>query len=187
MPPPRIPAAPTPSSLHDAAMRHIARYATTGAGLARVLDRRVDRWARAATPDPQEVRAAKAAGRVVVEKLVAAGLVDDAAFAASRARNLGKSGHSRRGITAHLASRGIGAETARAVLPEDPEAELAAAVVFTRRRRIGAFAASDADADAHRRALGMLARAGFAQEVASRALRMPPEDAEALVLRVRQG
>jgi hypothetical protein len=32
----------------------------------------------------------------------------------------------------------------------------------------------------------MLARAGFAQEIASRALRMDPEEAEAAVLRLRQ-
>ncbi len=183
---PKPAAVPTPANLNEAALRHLARYAATAAGLVRVLDRRVDRWARSEAAEPEAVRTARAAAREVVAKQVAAGLVDDGAFAASRVRNLGKSGHSRRGIAAHLAARGIGAETAHAALPDDPESELVAAVMFTRRRRIGAFAAAAPDADQFRKALGMLARAGFAQDVATSALRMAAEDAEAIVLRLRQ-
>jgi hypothetical protein len=37
------------------------------------------------------------------------------------------------------------------------------------------------------RELAMLARAGFSQEVASKALRMDREEAEAIVLKLRQG
>jgi regulatory protein len=177
---------PTGARLHEAALAHLARYAATQAGLVRVLDRRVERWARAAEAEAEEVRAAKAVVRAVVAKLAASGLVDDAAFAASRARSLMRGGRSRRAVAAHLLARGVSGEALRAALPGDPETELAAALALARRRRIGPFRAGEADEDGRRKELGMLARAGFAQDVASRALAMDAEAAEALVIGLRR-
>ena len=179
-------APPGEAALHEAALRHLARYAATASGLARVLDRRCERWAREA--DPELAAAARpglrAAVRAVVARLQAAGAVDDAAFAASRARSLTRAGRSRRAIAAHLAARGVAEAAARGALPDDPEAELAAALAFARRRRIGPFGAAGGDAT---RALGMLARAGFSRDVAERALGTEVEEAEALVARLRRG
>ncbi|NVN30925.1 regulatory protein RecX, partial [Endobacter medicaginis] len=44
--PSRRPPGPPPSGhvLHEAALRHLARFAATRAGLLRVLDRRIARW-----------------------------------------------------------------------------------------------------------------------------------------------
>jgi regulatory protein len=177
---------PTESRLHEAALAHLARYGTTQAGLVRVLDRRVDRWARAAgDPDPEQVRAAKLAARKVAARLVASGVVDDAAFAASRARSLTRAGRSRRAVAAHLAARGVAGEIAQRALPDDPEAELAAALAFARRRRIGPFRREET-ADDPRRALGMLARAGFGHDVANSALSMDPAAAEDMLIRLKQ-
>lgn len=169
-------------------MAHLARYATTRAGLLRVLDRRIQRWARAAQDDndvhgtdiAEAAASARQAARAVADRLVSLGLIDDAAFAASRARTLARAGRSQRAVAAHLAARGIDSETARAALADDPEAEFAAAVAFTKRRRIGAFRTTPPDADQRKRELGMLARAGFAQDVASRALRLDRASAEQL-------
>ena len=80
----------------------------------------------------------------------------------------------------------MGAEDVAAALPEDADGELAAAVATARRRRIGPFRRAPADAVAARKELAMLARAGFSQDVASRALRMMPDAAEALINRLRQ-
>lgn len=186
-------AAPTQSRLHEQALAHLARFATTQVGLVRVLDRKIDRWARAAAgegQDPDAIaaasQAARAAARAVAARLVASGVVDDAAFAASRVRSLTRAGRSRRGTAAHLAARGVAGETLRDALPEDPEAELSAAIAFARRRRIGPFATAEPDTDTRRRALGMMARAGFAQSVANQALAMLPEEAEAMLLRLKQ-
>jgi regulatory protein len=183
---------PDEAALYEAALAHVARYATTEAGLARVLNRRVDRWARAVgeQDDPEALHAAVAAARkavrAVVARLVKLGAVNDAAFAAARARSLGRAGRSRIAVAAHLAARGVAREIAQAALPDDPEAELGAAVLFAHRRRIGPFRRTEAGPDSGRRELGMLARAGFAQPVAEAALEMAPEDAEALVLRLRR-
>jgi regulatory protein len=175
---------PTERTLHDAALAHLARYGTTRQGLLRVLERRVERWARAVeNVDPEIVQAARAAARVVADRLVAAGAVDDAAFAESRARSLARTGRSRRAIAAHLAARGVDGEVTQAVLPQDPAEDLAAAVALARRRRIGPFRRGEQD---HFRELGMLARAGFSREIAEQALWMDPDAAEALLIRLRQ-
>jgi regulatory protein len=185
MPPPPIPGPPPDArSLHDAAVRHLARYSATQAGLLRVLGRRIDRWARAAEADAEIVAAAQRAARDVVAKLAAVGAVDDAAFAASRARSLARAGRSRRAIGAHLAARGVSAELT-AALPDDPEAELAAALAYARRRRLGPFR-QPPDPEQQMRDLARLARAGFPQSIATQVLRMDPDEAEERVIAARQ-
>jgi regulatory protein len=178
---------PDEAELREAALAHLARYATTCAGLIRVLDRRVERWSRKAGDEAGlAVETARRTVREVVARLAAAGAVDDAAFAESRVRTLARAGRSRRAVAAYLAQRGVAAETARAALTGDDETELVAALSLARRRRIGPFRRGEADAETLRRELGVLARAGFGQEIASRALRMEPAAAEALVLRLRR-
>ncbi len=178
---------PDQANLHEAALRYLARYGCSVAGLTRVLDRRVARWTRAVQPGPDAAEAARAAVRVVVARIAAAGAVDDAAFAEARARSLTRAGRSRRAIAAHLASRGIDPALARAALPDDPEHDLAAALTLARRRRAGPFrAAPEADPPLRRRELAALARGGFAEALARRALDMPRAEAEALLLRRRR-
>ena len=167
---PRRAAGPPPNAarLREAALAHLARFAATEAGLRRVLERRIARWARAAEAEGQsrEAIAASAAALTaeiagIAQSLVAAGAVNDAAFAESRA-------------------------TATAALPEGEEAELLAALAFCRRRRIGPFARVVPDASARMKALAALARGGFAQGVARRALAMEPDQAEEMLLAGRR-
>jgi len=170
------------AALHEAALRHLARYAATAAGLTRVLDRRIARWAATEGAEPEAAAEARREARAVVARLVEAGAVDDAGFAAARAQRLARSGRSRRAVAAHLAARGVDAETAQAALTGD---ELVSALVQARRRRIGPFrVAAEADAEVRRRELGMLARAGFPRDVAERALAMPAAEAEEMVARL---
>jgi regulatory protein len=182
---------PDAAALHEAALAHVARYATTEVGLMRVLQRRIDRWAREAAGDRDEIAAQIAelqrAARGVVARLAASGAVNDVAFAASRARQLSRAGRSRRAVAAHLATKGVDADTARSAAPDDPDSELAAALVLARRRRIGPFRTAEAtDPAARQRELAVLARAGFAQPLAIRALAMPHDEAEELVIQFRR-
>ncbi len=185
------PAGPAPdrARLHEAALTHLSRFAATEAGLVRVLDRRIDRWVRAATAEGMDPDAAPArrAAREVAAALVQTGVVDDALFAESRARRLTRAGRSRRAVQAHLAAKGVAGELAQAALP-DPGTELAAALAYARRRRLGPFRAEGADdPERLRREMGAMARAGFPQPVAQQALRMDPDAAEALVIALKQG
>ena len=180
---------PDRGALQEAALTHLARYTATEAGLVRVLDRRIARWARAASAPEEDVIASRRTAREVARALAGAGAIDDAAFAAARARRLVRAGRSRRAVAAHLASKGVGAELAQAAMP-DPEAELLAAIAYARRRRMGPFGPPEAGtvSDADRRGpLAAMARAGFPRTVAEQALQMSRDDAEQRLLALKQG
>ena len=172
---------PDAASLREAALRYLGRYASTEAGLRKTLNRRIDNWAWL-HPDRDETAAAKRAVPEIVAKMVELGLINDAAFAESRARRLALSGRSRLAITADLAAKGIGAVLTKATLPRDNDAELAAALILTRKRRIGPFRNN---AENQNKELGIMARAGFPRDIASRALAMTPDDAEAAITAAR--
>ena len=179
---------PSAADLHQAALHYLARYASTEANLRRVLFRRIDRWARSQPdPSPDLLEAARAAIAPVVSRLVQAGALNDTAFAEMRAKSLLQGGHSRRSIQARLAAKGIATDLARDATPDDPEAELAAALVMARRRRIGPYrAAAEADATLKLKELARLARAGFSRETAQRALAMTAEEAEDRIHELRR-
>ncbi|MFN4087761.1 MAG: regulatory protein RecX [Alphaproteobacteria bacterium] len=151
----------TPERLHAAALRHLARYATSSANLRRVLQRRVDRSARLAGTDPAE---AAPLVEAVLARLTAAGLLDDAAYAEGLARGLRRRGASRRMVRAKMGEKGVGGELAAAVLAGEEDAasaELAAARALARRRRLGPWRDGTARAGRRDRDLAALARAGF--------------------------
>jgi regulatory protein len=171
---------PEETKLYETALNHLARYAATEIGLARVLSRKVDRWMRlyaGEDADPESTiaaaRAAKAAIPRVISRLKAANLLNDDIFAASRAKRLMREGKSRRGALAHLAAKGVAPSIATTVLGDDPERELAAACAYLRRRRAGPF--GDAP---ELKILGAMARAGFTQGVAMQAMRLDRDEAE---------
>ena len=177
--------APSRSALHEAALAHLARSAATSTTLGRALERKVAAWARRAAQaahDPELIEANVVACRASIEAILTrfreVGLLNDAAYAKSRARSLSRSGRSRRAISAHLAAKGIDAETARDVLPADVD-ELAAALAFARKRRIGPYARElPVDRAAKQKALAAMARAGFGWSTSERALGMDREQAD---------
>lgn len=170
--------------LEEWALSYLARYAGTAESLRRVLRRRARRR-RGADGAPQD----EAGGPVdpLIEALVArfreAGLLDDAAYAAGRARRGQAQGRSLRRIAAGLAAKGVGTADADAALAAlrdgagDPD--LAAACAFARRRRLGPFRAGPA---ARERELGAFARAGFGRRTAEAVLACPDEAAVASLL-----
>jgi regulatory protein len=182
MAPRRPPAEPTEAALHEAALTYLARYGATQAGVLRVLNRRIARWAHATGDTGEKAGAARAAARAIVGRLAASGAVNDEAYAASRARSLQRAGKSGRAIGAHLAAKGVPAAVAHDALPEDSAHELAAAVIHARKRRLGPFRAKPADLpEARRKELANMARAGFAHGVARQALSLSLDEAEALI------
>ena len=149
----------------------------------------MQRWGQRAVAEGQEVTDLVASGRraarEVARALVVAGAVNDQAFAEARSARLARAGRSRRAIASHLAAKGVGSEVADPVLP-DASDELPAALAYARRRRIGPFRATPDDAAALRD-MGALARAGFSRDIAERALAMPIDEAEALVIELKRG
>lgn len=160
---------PTPERLHARALRYLERFATTRAHLRRVLSRRALRDAQALELDLEPVRRDIEA---VVVRIAAAGLVDDRQFAAARARRLAEGGRSPARIRSALMEKGLDEAAVARALAELGEAnadpELAAAIVFARRRRLGPWRPHEAGTELRAKELGALARAGFAYRVARR-------------------
>lgn len=185
----RVPRSPPPmpdeAILREAALTHLARYAATATGLLRVLDRRIARWAVSEAGTPEAARQARETARRVVARLADSGAVNDAAYAAARARSLRRAGKSARAIGAHLAAKGVPASLAGAAMGPDADGEFAAAVLHVRKRRLGPYRVRDGSPELMRKELATLARAGFAQDVARRALRLSREEAEEVILGFR--
>jgi regulatory protein len=196
----RGPAPVTPESLEHAARRHLERYATSSQHLKRILLKRVERAERLqataprdlsesgparpqpARPQPQsDFQAARAAIDGIVARLIAAGAIDDQAYADSVARSQARKGASRRAILARLAAKGLGRAERERALDKLGEAhadpELAAAVAYARRRRLGPFRPEAARAERRERDLAALSRRGFAPELAIRVIDAPDPEA----------
>lgn len=113
----------------------------------------------------------------VVQKFVSAGLLDDKAFAQTKARSLHRRGMSGRLTRQRLRVAGVDGDTvdeAMAGLDDelgvDPAGrELQAAAAFARRRRLGPWRAKDRDEN-RTRDLASLARAGFAYDLARKVI-----------------
>lgn len=150
------------------ALGYIERFASSAENLRCVLRRRVRRRVR---NDDETVRVADGLIDALVIRYRESGLIDDAAYAAGRARTRLARGQSLRRIAAGLIAKGVGAEDRAAALQAlretaaDPE--LAAACAFARRRRLGPFRRTPAD---RAREFAAFARAGFARREAEAVL-----------------
>jgi len=157
-----------PALLEKWALGYLERFASSAENLRRVLRRRVRRRVRG---DDETVRAADALIDALVVRYRDAGLIDDAAYAAGRARARFARGQSLRRIAAGLMAKGVGAEDRAAALQAlretAPDPDLAAACAFARRRRLGPFRRGPAD---RARELAAFARAGFARREAEAVL-----------------
>jgi regulatory protein len=160
------------------ALAYLGRFASSAENLRRVLLRRVRRRL--------DDRAAAAGAAVLIDAVVAryraSGLVDDAAYAAGRARARLRRGQSLRTIRAGLAAKGVAADDAEAAIAalraDSGDPDLAAACAFARRRRIGPYRRGPGDRN---KELAAFARAGFARAAAEAVLACAdPEEAEAL-------
>lgn len=165
------------------ALAYLGRFASSAENLRRVLLRRVGR--RLQHDDRDAAAQAAATIDALVGRYRASGLVDDAAYAAGRARSRLRRGQSLSTIRSGLAAKGVAAEDVAAAIDAlretggDPD--IAAAIAFARRRRLGPYRRAPLDDEGRLRELGALARAGFSRAVAETVLNCATqEDVEAL-------
>ncbi len=171
----REPRKATPKYLRNAALYYLQRYASSSAHLRRLLLAKVARSARAYDSDPElDAGIGAAAVEALIAELLGAGLLDDARYAVERARILHRRGASTRAIQAGLRAKGIEAddiERALAGLGEEAaEPELAAALAYARKRRLGPYGNPDARADRREKDLAALGRKGFGYDMARRVI-----------------
>ena len=171
----------TAKYLQNAATFYLERYPSTAEGLRRVLNRRVRKAQMLEAPVMENVKQAIDA---IVAKFVAAGVIDDQAFAQTKARSLHRRGTSNRLTRRKLNLAGVDGDTldkAMAGLDQeldtDPkQREWLAAVALARRRRLGPF--RQKDRKEHRdRDLAAMARGGFAYQLARKVIDASDPDA----------
>ena len=178
----RRPARPiTAKYLENAAKFYLERYPSSAEGLRRVLDRRVKRARIAEAPIVVDVDRVIAG---IVAKFVAAGVIDDKAFAQTKARALHRRGTSGRLTRQKLKLAGVDDDTLDAAmagldqeLDTDPrQREWKAATALARRRRLGPFRAKERKENRDRD-LAAMARAGFDYALARRVIDAVDSDA----------
>ena len=172
----------TAKYLQNAAAFYLERYPSTAEGLRRVLNRRVRKAEMLEAPVMDNVKQAIDA---VVAKFVAAGVIDDKAFAQTKARALHRRGTSSRLTRQKLKHAGVDGDTldrAMAALDEELDTnpakrEWQAAVALARRRRFGPFRPEKDRKDRRLRDLAAMARAGFAFDIAKKVIDAKDPDA----------
>lgn len=140
-----------------AAAEHLARYASTRANLKKLLQGRVRRAAHKGAPVVEDIAAIIDA---VLDRHVAHGTINDAAWAESKARSLTRRGVSASVVKLRLQQKGVpdasaAMETVAAELREPAGApgeegeavnpDLVAACAYARRKRIGPFARDEGE------------------------------------------
>jgi regulatory protein len=159
----------TATTLENAALHYLGRFATSSANLRRVLLRKV---ARAAEEESDRESGAK-----LVDALIAryreSGLLNDKTYAAQAAVSLARRGRSRFSIGGKLAQKGVETELVKEAikgLEEEGATEIAAACALVRRRRMGPYRLPDRRLEWKQKDLATLARAGFRLDLARRVL-----------------
>ncbi len=167
----RGPRQATAKYLRNAALHYLDRYATSSAHLRRLLLAKVARSARAHGSDPQ---AGAAAVEALIAEFLGAGVLDDARYAEDRALILFRRGASARAIRGALLAKGVASELIGPALErlggEAAEPELAAALAYTLRRRLGPYRSPQARAEMREKDLAALGRRGFGYELARRVI-----------------
>ena len=172
----------TEEYLEKAAFYYLGRYASSSANLRKVLSRKV--WRREAAGAERPVEVENWLDRVV-EKCVRLGLVDDVAYARSRAEGFLLKGRSLRRIEEELNHKGIARDIINATLTQldpDGDADMQAAIRLAKKKRLGPFAPKEgrrgADpAKLRDRALGAFQRSGFSFDIARKVLEAGDEEA----------
>ena len=161
---------PLQEQLEAIALRYLERHDATAEHLKSVLGRKL-RAAKFAEYSPGLLRE-----RIdeLVMRYQRSGLVDDSRYAAQAIRRFRARGLGKAAIVHRLAAKGVASGIIEAALSEVDDAlsepELEAARRLIKRRRLGPYRGTPANATTRRKDLQTLARAGFSYEVARQAL-----------------
>lgn len=157
----------TSESLEELALRYVGRYATSRGKLTSYLKRKV----RERGYDGDDDRAIDG----LVRKFVDRGYVDDASYAAMKARDLAARGYGERRLGATLYAAGISEADGEEAREIGADKRVAAALAYARRRRFGPFAVEKViDRKLFEKQMAAMLRAGHPPALARKILDLPP-------------
>lgn len=153
---PRAPRPLDPARLEELALAYVARFATSAGKLQAYLARKLRErgWESDRAPDPA----------ALVERYVALGYIDDAAYAKAKSGALLRRGFGARRVNQALREAGI-AEELRAEVEAGAGETRRAALALASRRRFGPYGAS-VERAVREKQIGAMLRAGHSFEAA---------------------
>lgn len=143
--------------LNDLALHYVARFATSAAKLEDYLKRKLRERGWEGEGDP--------ALRALVERFVAAGYVDDLAYARAKSGSLLRRGYGQRRVGQALHAAGIGEEV-REEVRAGKGAQRRAALALAQKRRFGPFGSAELDRQAREKQIAAMLRAGHPLDMA---------------------
>lgn len=173
--PRRAPKPVTRDRLGAIALHYLERYASSAENLRRVLIRRLQ---RSEALHGAEKTAKAADVDALVARYCAAGLLDDQVYATARTASLHRQGKSTRAIRQTLAIKGVAAEVIDSALDSlqdeiGAETDLAGAVNYAKRRRLGPWRSPERRSDNRERDMAALGRQGYSYDIAKRIVDAP--------------
>jgi regulatory protein len=155
-----------PAKLRDLALHYVGRYATSKAKLSSYMNRKLRErgWDSETSPDIEGI----------VEDFARLGYVDDAAFAASRARSLTQRGYGVRRVSEDLRAKGISEADGSEARQASESESWQSADRFARRKRIGPYATEPAPPELQQKQLQAFLRAGHGFDTARAFIRAAP-------------
>ena len=146
-----------PRRLNDLALHYVARFSTSAAKMEDYLRRKLRErgWEGEDGPDLS----------ALTEKFVAAGYIDDEAYARAKSGALLRRGFGNRRIGQALSAAGI-AENIRADVRAGEAAERHAALALASKRRFGPFGSAELDRPARDKQIAAMLRAGHSFDTA---------------------
>jgi regulatory protein len=173
----------TASYLHNSGLYYLQRFSSSSENFRQVMIRKARKSCMHHTD--QSMEDCLELINALVEKFISAGLLDDESYTRGVVSSLRRQGKSRRAILAKLRSKGLSADLVSLKLEEhdeeksDIDAELRAALVFSRKKKIGPYK-NDRKTE-HEKMLASMARAGFSYETSRSVLEMGLDEAEKLI------
>jgi len=176
----RTPRKVTAKYLDNAALYYLSRFATSAENLRRVMMRKIQLSAKhhgTSIDDGADLLDS------MIQRYLNFGLLDDPAYAKTRAASLHRRGNSARVITGKLKQNGVGSDDIAAAIDalrddlddgEDPE--FTAALTLARKRRFGPFGLEKPGEEKRTKQLAALARAGFSYGIAKRIINADDEE-----------
>ena len=154
--------------LDELALAYVARFATSRAKLEAYLRRKLRERGWAGEGDPPVAQ--------VAARMVAAGYVDDAAFARIKSGSLLRRGYGMRRVAEALGAAGIGEALREEVRPGEGAARRAA-LALARKRRFGPYAAGPLDRPLKEKQIAAMLRAGHPLDSARELVDAPTVEA----------
>lgn len=156
------------SGLRSLALFYVGKYATTRKKLNQYLSRKIRErgWD---DPDPPNIDE-------MVEEFNERGYIDDALFAATKARSLVSRGYGIKRLEQDIYANGIegGDQTEALALLHDNQWQ--AAENFARKKRIGPYSSEEPSREQRQKQLGAFLRAGHDMKIAQKFVNADPDD-----------